>query len=118
MKATMSKKGLAGRIIAIACLAAVATASIGMGSFAKYHQSVGIAGTDGDDGSKSPRVAEFFFTAEVSKDGGTAFTTEELAESFYVSVSTIKKNLIYIRSILRCNGLKFLHQRRLPCRRR
>ena len=79
MKATMSKKGLAGRIIAIACLAAVATASIGMGSFAKYHQSVGIAGTDGDDGSKSPRVAEFFFTAEVSKDGGTAFTTEELA---------------------------------------
>lgn len=80
MKATMSKKGLVSRIIAIACLAAVATVSIGMGSLAKYQQSIGIAGTDGDDGSKSPRVAEFFFTAEVSKDGGTAFTTEELAE--------------------------------------
>ena len=78
MKNTMSKKGLVSRIIAIACLAGVATASIVMVSVAKYHQSVGIAGTDGDDGSKSPRVAEFFFTAEVSKDGGAAFTTEEL----------------------------------------
>ena len=80
MKTTMSKKGLVRRVIAISCLAAVATASIGFASFAKYHQSVGIAGTDGDDGSKSPRVAEFFFTAAVSKDGGTPFTTEELTE--------------------------------------
>lgn len=77
---TMSKKGLAGRIIAIACLAAVTASSIGMASLAKYHQSIGIARTDGDDGSKSPRVAEFFFTAQVSKDGGTAFTTEELED--------------------------------------
>lgn len=77
---TMFNKGLAGRIIAIACLAAVTATSIGMASFAKYHQSIGIAGTDGDDGSKSPRVAEFFFTAQVSKDGGTAFTTDELAD--------------------------------------
>ncbi len=76
----MSKKGLVSRVIAIACLAAVATTSIGLASFAKYRQSIGIAGTDGDDGSKSPRVAEFFFTAQVSKDGGTAFTTEELEE--------------------------------------
>lgn len=80
MKNTMSKKGLVRRMIAVASLAAVASTAIGMASFAKYHQSIGIAGTDGDDGSKSPRVAEFFFTAEVSKDGGTAFTTEELAE--------------------------------------
>ena len=77
---TMSKKGLAGRIIAIACLAAIAATSVGMSSLAKYRQSIGIAGTDGDDGSKSPRVAEFFFTAQVSKDGGAAFTTDELAE--------------------------------------
>lgn len=80
MKNTMSKKGLVSRIIAIACLAGVATASIGIGSFAKYHQSIGIAGTDGDDGSKSPRVAEFFFTASVSKNGGTPYTSEELSD--------------------------------------
>lgn len=76
----MSKKGLAARIISIACLAAVAGSAIGFGSFAKYHQNIGIAGTDGDDGSKNPRVAEFFFTAEVSKDGGAAFTTDELKD--------------------------------------
>lgn len=76
----VSKKGLAVRIISIACLAAVAGSAIGFGSLAKYRQNVGIAGTDGDDGSKSPRVAEFFFTAEVKKDGGAAFTTDELKE--------------------------------------
>jgi hypothetical protein len=76
----MTKKGLVLRVASVACLAAIAGSAIGLGSFAKYQQNIGIAGTDGNDGSKNPRVAEFFFTGDVSKNGGQAFTTDELAQ--------------------------------------
>lgn len=75
-----TKKGLMTRVISIACLAAVAASAVGMASFAKYHQSIGIAGSANEDGTQNPRVAEFFFTAEVSKDGGEAITSDSLAE--------------------------------------
>ncbi len=41
-----------------------------------------------------------------------SITTEELAESFYVSVSTIKKNLIYIRGILNRFDLQLVSRRK------
>lgn len=75
---TTSKKGLALRIGAIAACAALAT-TVGIGSFARYHQVIGSAGTDGDGTNEStPRVAEFFFTGNVTKNG-TALTSEQLA---------------------------------------
>ena len=76
---TSSKKGLALRIGAVAACAALAT-TVGIGSFARYHQVLGSAGTDGDGTNEStPRVAEFFFTGEVTKNG-TALSSDQLAK--------------------------------------
>lgn len=76
---TTSKKGLALRIGAIAACAALAT-TVGIGSFARYHQVIGSAGTDGDGTNEStPRVAEFFFTGKVTKNG-TELTSDQLAK--------------------------------------
>lgn len=75
-----NRKGLALRVGAVAACAAVAASAVAMGSFAKYHQTLGIAGTDldGDGNAKNPRVAEFFFTGSVTKDG-TALSADDLA---------------------------------------
>ena len=76
---TSSKKGLALRIGAVAACAALAT-TVGIGSFARYHQIIGSAGTDGDGTNEStPRVAEFFFTGNVTKNG-TELTSDQLAK--------------------------------------
>lgn len=74
-----TKKGLAVRIGAIAACAALAVSAVGIGSFAKYHQVIGFAGTDGDgtNPATTPRVASFFFTGNVTKNGH-ALTTDDL----------------------------------------
>lgn len=76
---TENKKGMAFRVGSIACVAALAlTASIG-GSYAKYQQTIGAGGVDGDGNgnNNTPRVAEFFFTGALEKNG-TAVTATEL----------------------------------------
>lgn len=74
-----NRKGIALRLGAIAACAAVAASAVGMASFAKYHQTIGFGGTDpdGNGGAKNPRVAEFFFTGEITKNG-TALSAQDL----------------------------------------